>query len=232
LENSEIFIGKPLKMTDTELITALTEAVGFQIDRVEHVEDNWIFESLAREAPLIERRDPLVKNFLNVTTRDMMSVVRSPEEAVVKVHKSIDYQTFEGSILRFSSLGDEGLELTRIQVPEESRRKGMASLLMEMAFIDFSIILGYTPEMMLECTGIVGIGSSEVSVGISAQVEFFRRQGFEIEKGSCQEGYVRMTRQADYHLDPPSPEADPPYARPYPPTESSVYGDNSIDLPF
>ncbi len=193
-------------MIDRASINAISKATGISIRKTEKVSNNKIFLQIADEIIPHFNRDVLIKSVVKVFLREMNTVVQTPRGGILKIHDSLDFIFLDGSVIRYSSMGKDGLELTRIQVDEQSRGIGMGTDIMELTLSIFEEVLGYIPPITLECTGAVGIKHTYEETGLDAQIRFFQKFGFIICELDIHHGYALMKR-------PRGGKGEPPFLR-------------------
>lgn len=175
---------------DQELVQVLQDKTGIEIDEVVRITDNGVFKEL------LESVDGYFKRFklFRYMRMEMNSIVGVGDRYILKIHNSISFHFPDNSIIRFSPLGQDELEITRIVVHPNHQGMGIGSKLMELLFDFLQEVLGRIPTLQLECNGRVGFGDNLIETPISKQVTFFQRFDFEIIEGSLKENYVRMER--------------------------------------
>jgi hypothetical protein len=93
-------------------------------------------------------------------------------------------------------------------------------------------VLGYVPEIRLECTGAVGFGETLEETSVLSQINFFKKLGFHLNRFDEEASYATMTRPAsDFGWDL-NPSSLPPYATPSLLRNLLNTGVDPEDLPF
>ena len=219
-------------MEDKELIDSIFKETGIRVSRIEEIEDHYDFESLVREVPPYFEGHPNLQSVVKVLSHPMNTIVFTPEGPVMKIHNALDFVCVDGSLLRYSPIGDRDLELTRVQVAKGGRGKGFGTKFMQVTFDSFERVLGYVPEIRLECTGAVGFGETLEETSVLSQINFFKKSGFHLNRFDEEASYATMTRPAsDFGWDL-TPSSLPPYATSSFPAHLLIQGVNPEDLPF
>ena len=176
---------------DQELVQVLQNETGIEIDEVVRITDNGVFKEL------LESVDGYFKRFklFRYMRMEMNSIVGVGDGNILKIHNSLSFHFPDNSMIRFSPLGQDELEITRIIVHPNHQGMGIGSKLMELLFDFLQEVLGRIPTLQLDCNGGAGFGDNQSDTTISEQVSFFQRFDFEIIEGSLKENYVRMERK-------------------------------------
>lgn len=176
---------------DQELVQVLQVETGIEIDEVVRITDNRVFKEL------LESVDGYFKRFklFRYMRMEMNSIVGVGDRNILKIHNSISFHFPDNSMIRFSPLGQDELEITRIVVHPNHQGIGIGSKLMELLFDFLQEVLGQIPTIQLECNGGVGFGDNQRETPISEQISFFQGFDFKIIQGSLIENYVRMERK-------------------------------------
>ena len=219
-------------MEDKELIDSIFKETGIRVSSIDEIEDHYDFESLVREVPPYFDNHPKLQSVIKVFSHPMNTIVFTPEGPVMKIHNALDFVCVDGSLLRYSPIGDRDLELTRVQVAKGGRGKGFGTKFMQVTFDSFERVLGYVPEIRLECTGAVGFGETLEETSVLSQINFFKKLGFQLNRFDEEASYATMTRPAsDFGWDL-TPSSLPPYATSSFPAHLLIQGVNPEDLPF
>jgi hypothetical protein len=123
----------------------------------------------------------------------MRSVIVNPKSTILKIHDSITISLPCESHIRFCPYKNESIEISRVLVGFKERRKNKGSQLMTILDDFIQDILGFIPEMYLECTGSIGFEILN-STTVKVQTAFFRKHGFKVNDGKHYPRYVSMTR--------------------------------------
>jgi hypothetical protein len=185
-------------MEQKEIIKSLEDQLKRKVISYEEVEDNNYFIELLNKVDEFIAVHNLSENLekqLSGRSFQIISIVDLKKGSKAKFHNCITLALADESLIRFSSCGIDGLELTRILVKGENQKKGQGTYLMKvfMKFIKDSI--GFIPTIFLECTGEIGIDKNAQSMDISAQTKFFRKFGFRVKDRSQYPNYVNMFRE-------------------------------------
>lgn len=181
-------------MEDRAFNKAISKATGISIKKTQKISNNKVFRKIADEViEHLSSYSPIMKT-VKVFLREMNTIVQTPKGGVLKIHDSLDFIFLDGSVIRYSSMGKDGLELTRIQVSKQSRGKGLGTDIMELTLSLFEEVLGYIPPITLECTGAIGIKHTYEETGLNAQIRFFQKFGFIICELDIHHGYALMKR--------------------------------------
>lgn len=180
-------------MIDRAFIEEISKVSGVKIKTVQEIRNSILFDTLSNKLSVLFNQSPFNK-ILQFFEREINTIVETPKGGVLKMHNSLDIHFFDGSLIRFSPDKEDGLELTRIKLPEEIRGKGLGTDYMELFLSSIEEVLGYIPRIMLECTGAIGVNHNYEELSLDAQVWFFRKFGFVIVEQNLRDGYVRMER--------------------------------------
>ena len=189
-----------MKEVDSEVIKAIEKSVDIAIDYVEQVDSNKVFTILKGKVEEHVSSKSYFKDFMLVKCHEMNSIVQSPLGNTLKIQESIDFYFNDGSLVRFSSYGEGELELTRILVRKDNRRKGVGLEILNLASVIFKNILGFVPPINLECTGAIGFGNSYDEIGLDAQVSFFNKGGYHVEVYCSNPPYAHMVRGGSWGI--------------------------------
>ncbi len=192
-----------MKEVDNEVIKAIEKSIDIAIDYVEQVDSNKVFTILKGKVEEHVSSKRYFKDFLFVKCHEMNSIVQSPLGNTLKIQESIDFYFNDGSLVRFSPYGEGELELTRILVRKDNRRKGVGLEILNLASIIFKNILGFEPRINLECTGAIGFGNSHDEIGLDAQVSFFKKGGYQVEVYCSNPPYAHMVRGGSWGIPRP-----------------------------
>ena len=134
-------------------------------------------------------------NISGLTTEKiiMRSITQNPKTYKLKVHDSITISLPCGSHIRFCPYKNDSIEISRLLVSFNRRKKGVGSQLMSILFQFIEDTLGFIPNMYLECTGSVGFDILN-STSTQIQTAFFRKHGFKVNNGKYNPRYVILTR--------------------------------------
>ena len=180
-------------MLDRASIKAMSKASGVKIKTVQEIQNSELFNTLSIELSILFKQEPY-NRILRFFEREMNTIVQTPRGGICKIHNSLDIHFFDGSIIRFSPDKKDGLELTRIRLPEQSRGRGLGKDYMELFLSSIEDVLGYIPRMVLECTGAIGAAHNYEELSLDAQVRFFQKFDFVVVEHDFQNGYARMER--------------------------------------
>jgi hypothetical protein len=185
-------------MEQKEIIKSLEEQLKRKILSYEVIQDNENFTKLLSkvdEFVAFHNLSETPEKQILVQSFQIITIVDFKKGSKVKSHNCITLILPDESLIRFSSFGIDGVELTRIWVKEENHKKGQGSYLMDLFFKFIEDTIGYTPTIFLECTGEVGLGKNAISMDISEQTRFFRKFGFRVKDRSLYPHYVNMLRE-------------------------------------
>lgn len=186
-------------MEQNEIIRSLEKQLKRKIISYDEIQDNATFKYLLKRINQIvdlHNLNELPEKQLNVQTFEIMTVVDIKNNSKVKLHNCITLILPDESLIRFSSYGDDGIELTRIWVKEKNQKKGQGTYLMDLFIKFIEDAIGFLPEIYLECTGNIGIDNNAYSMDISEQTKFFRKYGFRVKERSHYPHYVNMIRES------------------------------------
>ena len=158
-----------------ELLNSLKKSTGIKITDVVYENGNEVFDEIKE---FIESILPVHAKMMEVEISEIMTVVEGRNNATLKVHECITLWFIDGSHLRFSPLGNDALELTRLWVKPENHGKGIGGFLMETFENIVLEIIGGLPRIELECTGTVGLGDNSQYTPLSKQINFFMKFGY------------------------------------------------------
>lgn len=181
---------------DRELIELIKKETGIVIHEIIRVKDNEVFLKLIESVHGYFRRFKLFRYEI----MEMNSIVGVGDKNILKIHNSLSFHFPDESMIRFSPIGHDELEITRIIVHPNNQRIGIGSKLMELLMGFLQEILGWIPTIQLECNGGIGLRENHNKTPIHEQVKFFQKFDFEIVQGSVKENYVRMERKTHNDL--------------------------------
>jgi hypothetical protein len=187
-------------MEQKEIIKSLEVQLKRKIISYEEVQDNDYFIQLLNEINQFVKVHNLNENpekQLLLQSFEIISVVDFKNESKAKFHNCITLILPNESVIRFSSYGLDGIELTRVSVKEENQKKGQGTYLMTIFFKFIKDSIGFIPGIFLECTGQIGLDKNTISMGISQQTKFFRKFGFKVKDRNQYPYYVNMHRESD-----------------------------------
>lgn len=172
-----------------ELLNSLKKSTGIKITDVVYENGNVIFDEIKE---YVDSVLPIYSKVTEAEVSEIMTVVEGRNNGTLKVHECITLWFIDGSHLRFSPLGKDALEITRLWVKPENHGNGIGSFLME-TFENIVIeIIGELPRIELECTGGLGIGDNFQSTPIEEQRKFFEKFGYKVKKR--REGIIVMLK--------------------------------------
>ena len=148
--------------------------LGLKIDEVEFQRNNPTYYTLSQF--FIENK---FDNY-SITKRFNPSIVEGVGINNLRIHNAVTIAMGNGSHLKFSPYKENGIEITRLYVPEFNQGHGNGATLMNFLFSNISECLGYYPEMMVECVGQVGFGDTLLVNPIAEEVKFFKKFGFKV----------------------------------------------------
>jgi hypothetical protein len=137
-------------MLDRASIEAISKAAGVKIKIVQEIPNSKLFNALSKELDFYFNQSPF-NRILRFLETEMNTIVETPKGGVLKMHDSLDIHFINGSVIRFSPDKEDGLELTRIMIPEKNRGRGLGVDYMELVLSSIQEILGFIPRMVLEC---------------------------------------------------------------------------------
>ena len=184
------------KSEDQDLVKVLQDETGIEISEVVRIFDNGVFKKL------LESVDEYFKRFklFRYMRMEMNSIVGIGDRNILKIHNSLSFHFPDNSMIRFSPLGRDELEITRLLVHPNHQGIGIGSKLMELLLDFLQEVLGRIPTLQLECNGGIGFGENLRKTPVIQQVSFFQKFDFEIIQGSLKENYVRMERKTSNDL--------------------------------
>jgi len=111
----------------------------------------------------------------------------------VTIANSVTISNEDGSLFRFLPSKAGGIVISRLFVTPENQSKGYGTMLMNL-FLSITILsITKFPEIELECTGFLNVGSEVIINPISSQIKFFRKFGFRVVKEESEyPEYVKM----------------------------------------
>lgn len=174
-------------------IKAMSKASGVKIRTVQEIKNSKLFNTLSKELDIHFNQSPFNRILWFLET-EMNTIVETPKGGVLKIHNSLDIQFIDGSVIRFSPDKEDGLELTRILIPEKNRGKGLGVDYMELVLSSIEDVLGFIPRIVLECTGAIGAIHNYEKLSLDAQIRFFQKFDFLILEHDLRDGYVLMER--------------------------------------
>jgi hypothetical protein len=177
-----------------EEIKSIRSASGINIISVEEVDDNEVFLKLKESFYPFFTVYSMVEIPLQFEASDIYTIVEFKKGAKMKVHNCLYFQFLDGSHLRFSPHGKDGLEISRVMVNPNNMGEGIGTRLMVLFFDFVGTILGEIPPVYLECTGSVGLGENNQTRSISDQTGFFRKFGFKVQNRKHYPDFVSMAR--------------------------------------
>lgn len=180
-------------MIDRASLKAISKASGVKIRTVQEIKNSKLFNTLSKELKIHFNRSPFNRILWFLET-EMNTIVETPKGGVLKIHNSLDIQFVDGSVIRFSPDKVDGLELTRILIPEKNRGKGLGVDYMELVLSSIEDVLGFIPRIVLECTGAIGAIHNYEKLSLDAQIRFFQKFDFLIVEHDLRDGYVLMER--------------------------------------
>ena len=159
-----------------------------KIDRVEFQFNNDNYETLSDHLVSLLQNEII----LEAKKEIIYSMIQIKNLWILKIHNSTTISCINGSHLRFCPYKD-GIEISRIYVPEQYHGKGFGTGLIMLLFVAIKKCLSIFPDIVLECTGAVGYRETLQLNHISNQIRFFRKFGFYV----CQDDsnypfYVKM----------------------------------------
>jgi len=153
--------------------TDIESRIGIRIQKVEIIEDTFIFKRLI---------DNLENNELDkiIVTPPFVifTLVEDINGYTLKIHNCITFNMGKKGLVRISPTVDNKIELTRIEVTAPG--KGTGTLLMEFILDYIKSTLGFIPPIQVELTGAVGLGETYKATPINKQKKFFEKHGFDV----------------------------------------------------
>ena len=180
-------------MLDRASIEAISKAAGVKIKIVQEIQNSKLFNALSKELDFYFNQSPF-NRILRFLETEMNTIVETPKGGVLKMHNSLDIHFIDGSVIRFSPDKEDGLELTRIMIPEKNRGRGLGVDYMELVLSSIQEVLGFIPRMVLECTGAIGAVHNYEQLSLDAQIRFFQKFDFVVVEHDFQVGYARLER--------------------------------------
>jgi GNAT superfamily N-acetyltransferase len=109
------------------------------------------------------------------------------------IANSVTILNEDGSLLRFLPSKVGGIVISRLFVTPKNQSKGYGTMLMNL-FLSIALVsIKKFPEIELECTGSLNVGSKVFINPISSQTKFFRKFGFRVVKEESEyPEYVKM----------------------------------------
>ena len=177
---------------EKEGLKQLKNVYGIDVKRVEKTEGNEVFNQLSSKLEEYFNGSDL-KLFVNYEVSEINTLVEIKRGFyTLKQHPCITLSISDGSHLRFSPDKKNGIEITRVFVAENMRKKGVGTTLVKIFHALCNGVLGELPNMTLECTGAIGIGDNQVHTPLNAQIKFFEQFGFKVKNKGKQSGYAKM----------------------------------------
>ena len=177
---------------EKEGLKQLKNVYGIDVKRVEKTEGNEVFNQLSSKLEEYFNGSDL-KLFVNYEVSEINTLVEIKRGFyTLKQHPCITLSISDGSHIRFSPDKKNGIEITRVFVVEDSRKKGVGTTLVKIFHALCNGVLGELPNMTLECTGALGIGKNQVLTPLNIQIKFFEQFGFKVKNKGKQSGYVKM----------------------------------------
>ena len=165
-EIREKYLNSPKDFT-----TDIESSINIKINKVEIIEDTFIFERL------IDNLENNELDKINVFPPFVIyTLVEDIKGYTLKIHNCLTFHMGKKGLVRISPTVDNKIELTRIEVTAPG--KGTGSLLMEFLLDYIKSTLGFIPPIQAELTGAVGLGETFKSTPINKQKKFFEKQGF------------------------------------------------------
>lgn len=87
----------------------------------------------------------------------------------------------------------KSLDISRVIVDQDNHGKGLGTLMMSILMHTIVLYIRETekfPKVILECSGLVGLGKNRQETPLHQQVKFFEKFGFELER--VKDGYHHM----------------------------------------
>ena len=151
--------------------TDIESRIGIRIQKVEIIEDTFIFKRL------IDNLENNELDRINFTPPFVIfTLVEDINGYTLKIHNCITFNMGKKGLVRISPTEDNKIELTRIEVTAPG--KGTGSLLMEFLIDYLETTLEFIPPIQAELTGAVGLGETFKSTPINKQKKFFEKHGF------------------------------------------------------
>lgn len=182
----------PLLTNKKEYLQSISKMMGKKVYDGEIVAKNDVFKRF-EDLDNLRELTPFSCHFI---ADEIHTLVEDSKGFYLKIQPYICLWIEKGAMIRFAPHKADGLEICRIQVTDIGQ--GVGSDLMNIFLYLVSAVLGYIPQLYLECTGSVGWNENEVSIGISRQTAFFRKFGFRVNNRSKYPHWVDMIRPADY----------------------------------
>lgn len=162
--------------------------VGLKVDTVDVIPNNNVYEKLSYYF-----MNTKFEEGIKIETYLISSRVQIHKKFNLKIRNSVTIGLSNGSHLRFCPYKNNGIEISRVYVEEENQNKGDGTLLMNLFFNSILESLKQFPEIILECTGEVGLGETLIINNIQSQTKFFRKFGFRVDKKDSKHPYyVKM----------------------------------------
>jgi hypothetical protein len=159
---------------------------GFNVNIVEITRDNKVYLSLL---DFFNKEDTNIKAEHGFTE----SLVSILEKYTFKIRNSCTISLKNGSHIKFCPYKENGIEISRVYVKPCNQNCGNGSYLMSLFFSSILSCTNEFSEIFLECTGNINDGNNNIENDISAQIKFFRKFGFRVDRNSSKHPYyVKM----------------------------------------
>ena len=154
-----------------DFITDIESRIGIRIQKVDIIDDTFIFKRLINNLENNELDKIIVTPPFVIFT-----LVEDINGYTLKIHNCLTFNMGKKGLVRISPTEDNKIELTRIEVAEP--RKGTGSLIMEFLLDYIKSTLGFIPPIQAELTGAVGLGETYKATPVNKQKKFFKKHGF------------------------------------------------------
>jgi GNAT superfamily N-acetyltransferase len=175
----------------------LEQNFGVKIKSIDFVENNEVFEMLVRALEEFQNFvDEWVELEIVSNQQVFATLVGQKNGYILKFQDTITFFVKnDGSHIRISPYGKDGIEISRVWIHPSNQRKGLGKSLMNLVFGFVEFAEAEPKEYFLECTGAVGTGANHQEVGIDVQTKFFREFGFRVNNGKSYPQYVSMLKR-------------------------------------
>lgn len=178
------------KATYEDLVEMISNQVGHKLNRIEKNKNNQCFELLQL------RSKDYFKSVegIDVIIQSRNSMVKTDKGLVFKVHNAVEFNFSDGSVVTIAPRYDH-LQIPHLSVNPSNYHRGTGTRIMNTLLKFIRDVLGYIPEIFIECNGTASYDGENLESNINDQIKFFTRFGFEIEYESIGKEYVTMRRR-------------------------------------
>jgi len=107
---------------DDAILKELNTKYGIEVKRVLTIENNEVFNTLLSKLDWFFSRSPL-RSYVLYNTSKIATIVETEDGYTLKHHQCITFALSDGSHIRFSPDDSDGIQITRVFVYKDSRRK-------------------------------------------------------------------------------------------------------------